>query len=108
MNKKDLKKALQQSWYRATEEETDTEKVYRPVPVGGQVPRGRGRELFTLNEDGTLIEGGIAPTDARIETEGNWKLEEDDQLAFYTQSAPEPTRVMKIASVDKDRLVVKK
>jgi hypothetical protein len=107
MSKKDMKKALQKTWYRATEEETDTEKVYRPVPTGGQIPRGRGRELFTLNPDGTLIEGGIAPTDARTETSGTWELE-DDHLTFYTRSASEPSRVMKIASVEKDRLVVKK
>jgi hypothetical protein len=107
MANRDLRKALQNTWYRATEEETDTEKVYRPLSRGQQIPRGRGRELFTLNPDGTLIEGGIAPTDARTETGGTWKVE-DDQLHFYTQSASQPTRVMKIASVDKNRLVVKK
>jgi hypothetical protein len=107
MSKKDLKSAISQTWYRATEEETDKEKVYRPVPASGQIPRGRGRELFTLNPDGTLIEGGIAPTDARTETSGTWELE-DDHLNFYTRSASEPSRVLKIASADKDRLVVKK
>jgi hypothetical protein len=107
MDKEDLREALQKTWYRATEEETGAEKVYRPVPPDGQIPMGRGREVFTLNPDGTLIYGGIAATDARTEAEGTWKVD-DDNLVFYTKSASEPSRVMKIASVEKDRLVVKK
>jgi hypothetical protein len=107
MGNDDLREALQKTWYRATEEETGAEKVYRPVPPGGQIPRGRGRELFTLNPDGALIFGGIAATDARTESKGTWKVD-GDNLVFYTESPSEPSRVMKIVSVDKDRLVVKK
>jgi hypothetical protein len=107
MGKKNLKQALPGTWYRASEEETDTEKVYRPASSEEEIPKGRGRDLFTLLPDGSLIEGAIAPTDALRETKGTWKLE-GDQLAFYTEAASEPSRVMKITSVDKDRLVVKK
>jgi hypothetical protein len=61
-----------------------------------------------LKTDGTLVEGGIAPDDRRQETPGRWALQDSDMLVFYTQSASQPSRVMHIVSVDKDRLVVKK
>jgi hypothetical protein len=60
-----------------------------------------------LKQGGSLIRARNAPNDAREETEGTWKLE-GDQLAFYTKSASEPSRVMKVVSVEKDRLVVEK
>lgn len=107
MGKKDIKQVSPGLWYRATEEETDTEKVYRLAASEAEIPQGRGRDLFTLLPDGGLIEGAIAPTDALRETEGTWKLEAD-QLAFYTDSASKPSRVLRITSADKDRLVVKK
>ncbi len=105
MGKKKLREALQQEWVHSREEDTDTEMVFRSASY--DFPPARGRKSFALRPDGTLIEGGIAPTDARTETEGTWKLD-NDHLAFYTKSASEPSRVMKIASVDKDCLVVKK
>ena len=107
MGKKDSKQVSPGIWYRATEEETNTEKVYRLASSEEEIPPGRGRDLFTLLPDGSLIEGAIAPTDARQETQGTWKLE-GDQLVFYTESASKPRRALKIALADKDRLVVKK
>jgi hypothetical protein len=105
MSKKNLREALQQEWVHSREEDTDTEMVFRPASY--DFPPARGRKSFVLCADGTLIEGGVAPTDARTETEGTWKLEAD-HLSFYPKSASKPSRVMKIVSVDKDRLVVKK
>ncbi|MFN2453444.1 MAG: hypothetical protein ABR577_04420 [Pyrinomonadaceae bacterium] len=106
MAKKDAREALQQSWFHAHEEDTDTEKVYRPVPENNEIPPGRGREVLTLNPDGTMVKGGSAPNDARTETDGTWTLK-GDELVFHTKAA-EPRRTMKIASVSKDRLIVKK
>ena len=100
MTKKDTNNALCKTWYRATEEETETEKVYRPVPPSGEIPSGRGREIFTLNEDGSLIEGAIAPTDARTETQGVWKLTKG-HLTFHSQAETEPSRVMEVAALKK-------
>lgn len=107
MVRKNLKEAVQRTWYHAGEEDTATEKVYRSVPEGGEIPPGRGRDPFTLNPDGTLVEGTTAPNDAQIEAAGTWTLE-GDQLAFYTKAGDEASRVMKIASVTEDRLLVKK
>ncbi|HEV2706281.1 MAG TPA: hypothetical protein VGV59_10180 [Pyrinomonadaceae bacterium] len=103
-----MRETLQRTWYHAGEEDTATEKVYKAVPPGGAIPPGRARDPFTLNPDGTLVEGVTAPNDAQTESAGTWKLEGDDQLAFYTEAGGEASRVMKIASVTKDRLLVKK
>jgi hypothetical protein len=98
--------ALAQHWMYSHEEDTNTEMVFRPATYN--FPRSRGRRSFELKTDGTLVEGGIAPDDRRQETQGRWELQDSDMLVFYTQSASQPSRVMHIVSVDKDRLVVKK
>lgn len=97
---------LHQHWVHSHEEDTDTEIVFRPA--GFNFPRSRGRIGFELKHDGGLVETGIAPADGPQQTQGTWKLEGDDSLVFYTSAEPKPRRVMKIASVDKSRLVVKK
>ncbi len=63
---------------------------------------------FELRPDQSLVEIGIGPTDRVEESPGKWKLERGNQLLFYSQSSPEPTRTMQIASVDDDHLVIKK
>lgn len=98
--------ALSQHWVHSHEEDTNTEIVFRPATYN--FPRSRGRRSFELKPDGILVEGGMAPDDRRQETQGRWELQDGDTLALYTQSASEPSRVMHIASVSKDRLVIKK
>lgn len=107
MASKNLREVLPGTWYYAGEENTATEKVYRSVPEGGQIPPGRARDPFRLNPDGTLVAGTTAPNDARVEATGTWKLE-GDRLAFYTKEGGDPTRVLEIVSADKDRLTIKK
>ncbi len=100
------KDVLSQRWVHSHEEDTDTEMVFRPATFS--FPRSRGRTSFELKPDGALVQGGIAPDDRRVETQGTWKLEDDDTLAFYSGSQSVPFRVLRIVSVTKDRLVVKK
>ena len=97
---------LQQHWMHSHEEDTDTEMVFRPASYS--FPRSRGRRSFELRPDGRLVQAAIGPTDRPLESEGSWKLEDDDRLAFYSGSQSEPTRVLRIARADRDRLVVKK
>ena len=106
MNSQVNRDALHQHWVHSHEEDTAREMVFRPATYN--FPRSRGRRSFELKPDGSLVEGGIAPDDRRQEAEGTWELTDEDQLAFYTKAASEPSRVMRIASVDKDRLVIKK
>ena len=101
-----INKILHQHWVHSHEEDTDTEMVFRPETYN--FPRSRGRKSFELKPDGSLVQGGIGPTDRREETAGIWELKDDDKLAVYPESRSEPSRVMQIASVEEDRLVIKK
>jgi hypothetical protein len=78
--------------------------VFRPATF--EFPPSRGRMSFELKPDGSLVEGGIGPTDRPVETQGTWELE-DDRLVLRPDPSETP-RLMKIASVDEDRLVIEK
>lgn len=97
---------LTQRWVHSHEEDTDTDMVFRPE--GYSFPRSRGRTSFTLEPDGGLVEIGIGPTDRREEKRGTWKLEAREMLAFYGEPGTKPKRVLKIVSVDNDKLVVRR
>jgi hypothetical protein len=56
---------------------------------------------------GALVKGAIAADDRRAKTQGTWKLD-GDKLALYADDAAKPDEVMQIASVSKDKLVVRK
>jgi len=97
---------LCQHWVHSHEEDTETEMVFRPA--SHPFPRSRGRRSFELRAGGDLVEGGPGPTDRREESAGTWQLTEEGALAFYRPSESTPHRVLRIASIAKDRLVVKK
>ena len=106
MKKNIDRNSLHQRWVHSHEEDTETERVYRPASF--EFPRSRGRSAMALKPGGELVETGIGPTDRPQEGRGTWKLEEDDTLSIYEEGKKKPVRTMKIVSVDKDRLVVKK
>ena len=94
MNRRDL----YQHWMRSQEEDTDDEMVFRPA--SHRFPPARGRSGFDLKEDGSVIEHGIGPTDRSTRTERRWTL---DGTTLKIGD-----RAMTIASLDRDRLVVRK
>jgi len=106
MKKKSTANILRQHWIHSHEEDTESEMVFRPASF--KFPPSRGRKGFELKADGVQITTSIGPTDRPLETQGKWKLDNAGRLAFYSTSGTEPTRVMEISSVDKDRLVIKK
>ncbi len=106
MKKRSFADVLCQHWMHSHEEDTESEMVFRPANF--KFPPSRGRRGFELRADGVLISTGIGPTDRPLETQGKWKFDNAGRLAFYSASQQEPTRVMEISSVDKDRLVIKK
>ncbi len=97
---------LHQQWRHMHEEDTPDEMVFRPAYYG--FPPSRGRTSFDLRPDGSLVEGGISPTDRPQKTEGTWRIEDNGKLFFYSGFSSEPSQVLQIASVDQDRLVIKK
>lgn len=97
--------ALYQHWKHSHEEDTPTQRVFRPATYN--FPRSRGRFSFELKRDGTVVFQGIGPTDRPVETQGTWELEDDDRLVLRPDPSETP-RLMRIASVDEDRLVIEK
>jgi hypothetical protein len=106
MKTKPSKDILGQHWIHSHEEDTDSEMVFRPASF--KFPPSRGRKAFDLRADGVLIETGIGPADRPQETQGTWKLNDANHLAFDSSSQSGPKRIFEIASVDKKRLVIKK
>jgi hypothetical protein len=104
MRERDTERIVRRRWVHSHEEDTDKEMVFRPAAF--EFPPSRGRTSFELKPDGALLEGGIGPTDRPVETQGTWELE-DDRLLLRRDPSETP-RVMRIASVDDDRLVVEK
>ena len=104
MRQEDTERILRRRWVHSHEEDTDEEMAFRPA--ANEFPPSRGRRSFELMPDGTLAEGRIGPTDRPVETQGTWELR-DDRLLLRRDPSETP-RVMRIASVDDDRLVVEK
>jgi hypothetical protein len=104
MRQEDTERILRRRWVHSHEEDTDREMVFRPAAF--KFPPSRGRRSFELKPEGALLEGGIGPTDRPVETQGSWELQ-DDRLVLR-RGPSEASRVMRIASVEDDRLVVEK
>jgi hypothetical protein len=107
MAKKTFRDALPRHWVHSHEEDTDTEKVFRPAAYN--FPPARGRSSFELKQNGNLIEYKIGPTDRPGEgEEGTWELVDEHTLAFYPTSSRTARKVLHIVRVSEDRLVIKK
>jgi hypothetical protein len=104
MRERDTERILRRRSVHSHEEDSNEEMVFRPAAY--EFPPSRGRRSFELKPDGILAEGGIGPTDRPMETQGTWELR-DDRLLLRGDPSETP-RVMRIASVDDDRLVVEK
>ena len=104
MREGDRDRILRRRWVHSHEEDTEEEMVFRPAAF--EFPPSRGRRSFELKPDGALLEGRIGPTDRPLETQGYWELD-DDRLVLHRGSSQTP-RVMRIASVEDDRLTVEK
>ena len=96
---------LGRQWVHAHEEDSDEEMVFRPAEY--PLPPARGRERLEFSPDGTFFESVPGPTDAPEDRAGSWKVE-GGKLVIESDQAPEGQRMLEIASVDEDRLVVKK
>ncbi len=98
------KAALTGKWLHAHEEDTPTEQVFRPADH--PFPPSRGRSGFELKPDGSAIEIGIAPQDGAKVTPGRWRLDPGSKLKL--DLGPGSSRELTVASVQANRLVVRK
>jgi hypothetical protein len=97
---------LSRRWLHAYEEDTATEMVFRPATY--KFPPSRGRRGFELKVDGRMVDIGIGPVDRPQETPGTWRLEADDVLLMFLGGTGQPSRVLKVLSVDRNHLIVQK
>jgi len=97
---------LLKRWVHSHEEDTDKEMVFRTEQF--PFPRSRGRFAFELKPDHSLVESGIGPADVPQISTGKWELSADGKLMLFKNSEKAPSRVMKIASADENRLVIQK
>ena len=96
---------LCQHWVHSHEEDTATERVFRPATY--KFPPSRGRLSFELKADGGLIRYAIGPTDRSQTSQGMWRLE-DHHLVLLSSPSAGPDQVLEIVSASPDRLVVYK
>ena len=98
------KKLLQQRWVHSHEEDTDTEKVYRPGDY--DFPPSRGRESFQLKAGGQYLQRTPGPSDVPVGSEARWELA-DEVITVYAANGTR-LRSFKVAALSRDRLVLKK
>jgi hypothetical protein len=96
--------ALNQTWVHSHEEDRPGETVFRPASYA--FPPSRGRKSFQLAPDGQLRGAGPGPDDRTVPSQGTWSMSGPGVLTM--KSADGGTTEMKIISVDKDKLVVKR
>ncbi len=99
------RKLLQRHWVHSHEDDTDTESVYRPATW--PFPPSRGRTGFDLKPDHRCAGFGIAAADGVEEYAATWELDDDDRLTIYDEGR-RAVQVMRLVSVDDDRLVIRK
>jgi len=90
-------------WTHSHEEDPADATVFRPADY--PFPPSRGRVSYELAPDGTLLEGGIGPTDRPTSEVGAWTLEDDGRTLVLSVAGQTPRR-LEIQSLDEDRLVV--
>ncbi|HEY4336746.1 MAG TPA: hypothetical protein VGM89_12635 [Puia sp.] len=95
---------LHNKWVYHPEEDTETEKVYRPADPA---VLSRNRSSFQLHKDGTLIQTSIGADDRPGTSTGSWTLA-GNRLSFYPESGKAPSHEMEIAALAPDKLTIKK
>ena len=78
--------------------------VFRPA--SHPLPPSRGRLSFELRPDGTYVESAPGPVDVPEKSGGEWALE-GDRLVLGAEG-DRPGWAWEVASVEDDRLVVKR
>lgn len=97
---------LLQTWIHSHEDDTATERVYRPA--GYAFPPSRGRTGFELRPDRTFTRIGISPRDGSTRTDGTWEYEENDERVLTLSPSAGQREIVRIMSVAPDRLLIMK
>jgi hypothetical protein len=99
------REVLARRWLHSHEEDTETERVYRPASYA--FPPSRGRSGFELKPDGTCVDIGIAAIDGPAESAGHWEMNADGAISIRSAETGGATHRLTIVSATPERLVVK-
>ena len=100
------KAELTGTWVHSHEEDSAQQKVYRHDTF--EFPPSRGRSGFELHVDGTMSEFGPDASDRTSSRPGRWEILPDQRVGMFAAGAAAPTRVLHIAAVSSDKLIVAK
>lgn len=103
---KELRSLLARRWLHSHEEETPTERVYRPEAF--PFPPSRGRSGFELHPDGSAERIGIGGDDRREVLPAHWELGEGTPARLRISGAGGDVTELSILSAEPDRLTVRK
>ena len=78
-------------------------KTYLPE---AKAKPSRMQEGFELKADGTYCDISSGANDATVQSEGTWRLGDDNILMLFPQNASGVVRKIRIIAADKDKLVV--
>ncbi len=98
------KRVLCRHWVHSYEEDTGTEKVFRPADHA--FPPSRGRLELVLAPDGSARVKHPGATDRPARSRGRWTLE-GDLLEIDTPKDATPRRVYQVVSSSARKLVVR-
>lgn len=97
---------LFQTWRHSHEEDSPEYKVYRNQDFS--FPPSRGRDAFTIKENGEFIHYEIGPVDLPVETLKTWELQGENTLFVVREVAGEEGMLLEIVEVGPEILKVKK
>jgi len=99
-----LDSTIYQSWVHTFEEDTNTEKVFRPT--GYPLPPARGREGIEFQRGGKVIYRAIGPVDLPVQYEGSWTMTDKNTMQVQIPDYSDQSQSFRITSLEKDRLVI--
>ena len=100
-------KILVGTWLHAHEEDAATEAVYRPADF--DFPPARGRRGYEFHPDHTGAYIGIAARDGAARTSCRWRLRKKGKSLEIELTFDDGRKeVLRVALLDKERLVLRK
>jgi hypothetical protein len=97
---------LMKRWLHSHEEDTQTERVYRPSTYS--FGPSRGRMGFELRPDGSCTWIGISPRDGSAEQGCRWEHRRNAEEVLTIELSGGNRQELQVVSLDNDRLVVRR
>jgi hypothetical protein len=96
---------LHGQWVHAHEEDSPTERVYRPA--GFPLPPARGRSGLQFDKDGTFKRIGIGATDISNVQVGVWQIDRTKAGSVRVEVDGEP-QTLEIKDLEQERMTIKR